>query len=110
MIQLGRSKNQARRRGDEQGASASCRQDTLSPTDPTPAPSPQPSQQHTPEPPLQPSPRATPSLLGKRRRDHEANEVLRQTLYESHHLGSLTEARNCQDVLFSRACWRRYGR
>ncbi|KAK8782604.1 uncharacterized protein LOC144106839 [Amblyomma americanum] len=58
-------------RGDERGASASCRQDTLSPTDPTPVPSPQPSQQ--------PSPRATPSLLGKRRRDDGANEVLRQT-------------------------------
>ncbi|XP_077508306.1 uncharacterized protein LOC144119602 [Amblyomma americanum] len=90
-------------RGDERGASASCRQDTLSPTDPTPVPSPHPSQQHTPEPPLQPSSCATPSLLGKRRRDDGANEVLHQTLYESHHLDSLTEARNRQDAAFQQS-------
>ncbi|KAK8771046.1 hypothetical protein V5799_025710 [Amblyomma americanum] len=66
-------------------------------------PSPQPSQQHTPEPPLQPSPRATPSLLGKRRRDDEADEVLRQTLYESRRLADLTDARNCQDAAFQQS-------
>ncbi|KAK8756594.1 hypothetical protein V5799_000703 [Amblyomma americanum] len=90
-------------RGDERGASASCRQDTRSPTDPTPVPSPQPSQQHTPEPPLQPSTRATPSLLGKRRRDDGANKVLRQMLYESHRLDSLTDARNRQDAAFQQS-------
>ncbi|XP_077491489.1 uncharacterized protein LOC144102079 isoform X1 [Amblyomma americanum] len=90
-------------RGDERGASASCRQDTRSPTDPTPVPSPQPSQQHTPEPPLQPSTRATPSLLGKRRRDDGANNVLRQMLYESHRLDSLPDARNRQDAAFQQS-------
>ncbi|KAK8766712.1 hypothetical protein V5799_006511 [Amblyomma americanum] len=94
-------------REDERGPSSSCRHDPLSPTDPTPAPSPQPSpqpsQQHTPEPPQQPSPRSTPSLLGKRRRDDEANEVLRQTLYESRRLADLTEARNRQDAAFQQS-------
>ncbi|XP_077497962.1 uncharacterized protein LOC144108656 [Amblyomma americanum] len=90
-------------RGEERGASASCRQDTRSPTDPTPVPSPQPSQQHTPEPPLQPSTRATPSLLGKRRRDDGANKVLRQMLYESHRLDSLTDAGNRQDAAFQQS-------
>ncbi|XP_077513348.1 uncharacterized protein LOC144124504 [Amblyomma americanum] len=90
-------------RGDERGASASCRQDTRSPTDPTPVPSPQPSQQHTPEPPLQPSTCATPSLLEKRQRDDGANKVLRQMLYESHRLDSLTDARNRQDAAFQQS-------
>ncbi|KAK8772267.1 hypothetical protein V5799_024489, partial [Amblyomma americanum] len=39
-------------RGDERGASGSCRQDTLSPTVATPMPSPQP----PPQPPLKPTP------------------------------------------------------
>ncbi|XP_077511141.1 uncharacterized protein LOC144121675 [Amblyomma americanum] len=69
----------------------------------TPVQSPQPSQQHTPEPPLQPSTRATPSLLGKRRRDDGANKVLRQMLYESHRLDSLTDARNRQDAAFQQS-------
>ncbi|XP_077501768.1 uncharacterized protein LOC144112826 [Amblyomma americanum] len=90
-------------RGDELGVSASCRQNTRSPTDPTPVPSPQPSQQHTPEPPLQPSTRATPSLLGKRRRDDGASDVLRQMLYESHRLDSLTDTRNRQDAAFQQS-------
>ncbi|XP_077498769.1 uncharacterized protein LOC144109873 [Amblyomma americanum] len=47
--------------------------------------------------------RATPSLFGKGRRDDGANEVLRQTLYESHHLDSLTEARNRQDAAFQQS-------
>ncbi|XP_077512642.1 uncharacterized protein LOC144123752 [Amblyomma americanum] len=63
-------------RGDEWGIPESYQQDTLSPTVSTPVPSPQP----TPQPPLkptpatrlQPSPRATPNPLGKRRRDDEA--------------------------------------
>ncbi|XP_077508204.1 uncharacterized protein LOC144119479 [Amblyomma americanum] len=65
----------------------------------TTVPSPQPS----PEPPLQPSTRATPSLLGKRRRDDGANKVLRQMLYESHRLDSLTDARNRQDAAFQQS-------
>ncbi|KAK8767737.1 hypothetical protein V5799_005482 [Amblyomma americanum] len=94
-------------RGDERGASGSCRQDTLSPTVATPMPSPQPPPQPplkpTPAPRLQPSSRATPSLLGKRRRDDEADEVLRQMLYESRRLADLTEARNRQDAAFQQS-------
>ncbi|XP_077513114.1 uncharacterized protein LOC144124355 [Amblyomma americanum] len=70
---------------------------------PSPQPSPQPSQQLTPEPLLQPSPRTTPSLFGERRRDDEANEVLRQTLYEQRRLADLTQARNRQDAAFQQS-------
>ncbi|XP_077513212.1 uncharacterized protein LOC144124439 [Amblyomma americanum] len=97
-------------RGDERGASASCRQDTRSPTDPTPVPSPQPSQQHTPEPPLQPSTRATPSLLGKRRRDDGAIRCCARRCMNHIVWIPLLTPGAARTLLFSKACWRPYGR
>ncbi|XP_077524007.1 uncharacterized protein LOC144135130 [Amblyomma americanum] len=97
-------------RGDERGASASCRQDTRSPTDPTPVPSPQPSQQHTPEPHC--SPQRVPRLafLGS---DGETMGPIRcctRCCMNRIVWIPLLMPGTARTLLFSRVCWRPYGR